>query len=150
MKIAWPPGLFLFPEGDGAIDLTGRARIVVHGPHQPLKAGEWRIAARFSVDTEGHPIVLRFEWGGAHDVTGSTVTIATSGLYEMNLDYDWPAGGPAALRVWVAQPTFAGRLTFLGAEVEGLSDQSAPNRGPMGTDTPNTQSSTRIPRRLTP
>lgn len=128
MKIAWPPGLFLFPEGDGAIDLTGRARIVVHGPYKALEPGLWRIRVKVRVETEGFAIPLRFEWGGADDVTGETVHIETAGHYEMSLDYDWPDGGHAALRLWVAQPTFAGRLTFLGAEVERVPDQSPPNQ----------------------
>lgn len=128
MKIVWTPDLFTFPEGEGAIDLTGRARIVVHGPYRVLEPGFWRIRVKVGVETEGFSVPLRFEWGGADDVTGETVHIKTPGLYEMSLDYDWPNGGHAALRLWVAQPVFAGRLRFLGAEVERLQDQSPPNQ----------------------
>jgi len=128
MSIVWPPDLFVFPEGDGSIDLTGRARIVVHGPYKVLKPGRWRIRARFEVGIEGFPVPVRLEWGGAHDVAGETVHLDAPGLYEMSLDYAWPQGGLAALRLWVAQPIFAGRLTFLGAEVERLDDQSLPNQ----------------------
>ena len=70
----WPMDVFVFKnpvKADFAppnIDLTGRGRVVVHGPRYDLPSGRWRITARFAVETEGNDLYLKFEWGVGEDL----------------------------------------------------------------------------------
>lgn len=129
----WPIGVFIFKNPPKAgfappnVDLTGRGRVVVHGPRYDLPAGRWRIAARFAVETEGSDLYLKFEWGVGEDLETLEVMLQMSGGYEVVLDHAWTFPGPAELRVWASNAHFVGRMEFQGCRVERLADKPEPD-----------------------
>tara|TARA_R110002167_G_scaffold9750_2_gene45128 strand:+ start:421 stop:1290 length:870 start_codon:yes stop_codon:yes gene_type:complete len=121
----WPPELFTYPSGqsdDGPvqIDLTGRPRVLVYGPHIELPAGLWRATLQFVADPEGGHLKLRAEWGSGATITSARMTIGEAGRYAIRLDQNWLNQGPAEIRLWLDQASFAGRLSLLDVHVERL------------------------------
>jgi hypothetical protein len=121
----WSPALFTFPAGgpgDGPfqVDLTGRARILVYGPHIDLPQGDWRATVRVGVDPEGGRVRLRFEWGVGFAVTTASVAVQEAGRYAVRLDQNWAGSGPAEMRIWLDEASFGGRLTLVDVRVERL------------------------------
>lgn len=107
--------------GSPQIDLTGRTRILVHGPLFDLPAGHWRITARFRVTPEDVAYLL-FEWGVAGDVTSYHAELDVAGGYELALDHVWTHRGPAELRIWAERGHFLGRMVMGDCTVERLPD----------------------------
>lgn len=103
------------------IDLTGRARVIFHGPRFFLPAGEWRIRLRFHLDPEGRSSALKFEWGAANDFEVLELQLEVAGLYEIELTKRWDAPIAAELRVWAASAHFVGSLEFLDSNVTCLA-----------------------------
>lgn len=141
-KSVWGPEQFSFPangEEDGGpsrIDLTGRARMLLHGGHLWLPPGHWRATVRMAINPEGRDAPLKFEWGifwgvghdGANDLVSVSEVIEEPGFYTVSLERLWDVPGPALLRVSVTQPLFQGVLEFLDCTVERLPDP-APKLG---------------------
>lgn len=125
----WPRSVFVFTDPVKAgvappnIDLTGRGRVVAYGPRYHLPAGQWRITARFAVETEGSDLYLKFEWGVGENFETLEVLLQKSGGYEVVLDHGWTFPGPAELRVWASNAHFVGRMQFQGGRVERLADK---------------------------
>ena len=121
----WPADLFTYPAGRVTaaplqVDLTGRPRALVYGPHIVLPAGDWRATVRIGADPEGGHIRLRLEWGPAADMTTASVTIGEPGHYAIALEQRWRAQGAAEVRLWLEQAAFGGRLGLLDVQVERL------------------------------
>lgn len=124
-RAVWPTAMFTCPAGRPTagphqIDLTGRARVLVFGPHIDLPAGDWRATVRIGADPEGGRIRLRLEWGQGAGITAASVTIRDPGYYAIQLEQQWPGQGPAEMRIWLEEAAFGGQLTLLGVEVERL------------------------------
>lgn len=103
------------------IDLTGRARVLFHGPRFSLPAGEWRVRLRFHLDPEGRESPLKFEWGAAEDFETLELQLDTAGLYEVELSKRWEQPVAAELRVWAAAAHFLGAFEFVSADVAYLA-----------------------------
>lgn len=99
------------------IDLTGRARVIFHGPRFSLPPGEWRIRLRFRLDPEGRMSPLKFEWGATTDFEVLELQLEAAGLYEVELTKRWDAPIAAELRAWAASAHFVGSFEFQGADV---------------------------------
>lgn len=127
-KASWPLEVFRFktlersPLVPPKIDLTGRGRVVVFGPRHDMPTGHYRVTARFSVETEGSDIYLKFEWGVDHDLATLDLMLQKSGEYEIVMDHAWAEAGAMELRVWAANAHFVGLMQFHGADVERLPD----------------------------
>ena len=124
-RAVWPSDLFTCPaadmtDGPFQIDLTGRPRVLVYGPHIDLPAGDWCATVRIGVDPEGGHIRLRLEWGQGTGMTTANVTIRDPGHYAVRLTQNWPGQGPAEMRLWLGEASFGGRLTLLDVAVERL------------------------------
>jgi hypothetical protein len=119
----WEPDQFSYTSsgtsggGTSLIDMTGRGRIVLFGPHFTLSPGQWEVEIKFSIDPEGREAHLRFEWGVGNDVAFSYARIKQAGLYSVNLERVWTVPGSAEVRIWVYQPMFSGTMEFLGCNV---------------------------------
>lgn len=124
----WAVDLFSYPKGgelEGgapAMDLTGRARNLFHGPYFELPPGVWQVRLRFDVDPVGAPLRFKFDWGAGEDMTSVSPTIARPGQYNLTISRRWPAAGPAEVRAWIMQGAFQGRFEFHGCTVSRLAD----------------------------
>lgn len=119
----WGPALYRRPIGDPAagqpsvIDLTGRGRIIIHGPYIDLPPGAWRIEAEFLMDPEGQHTRLRFDWGVHPDFKTVSAVLTVPGRYAIELDKEWRERGPAQFRVWVDHGAFQGKLELARTRV---------------------------------
>jgi len=119
----WPWDTFDFTSGQeptgGAkeFSLTGRARIVVHGPYIDLPAGDWKISASFTAYPEDIAY-LRFQWGWGEDVSQYDVELAETGEYRVEMEHHWPHRRPAELRIWTLRAHFLGRMEMGDCRIE--------------------------------
>ena len=133
---AWGVNLFSYPVGKGFdggtpdMDLTGRARILVHGPHLQLPEGTWEARLMFGVDPEGSPIRFRFDWGLGEDFVETSHVVSRSGLYGLTLRRRWLEPGPAQARIWLMQGAFQGRFDFQGCTVLRVADDATADQTP--------------------
>jgi len=132
-EAVWPAERLSFPIGaefDGGpskIDLTGRPRIIVHGPYVELTPGIWRSELDIDIDPEGGVARLKFEWGVNLDVTGQVFEVSEPGRYRVQLDRLWEMQGPVQYRIWVSQAVFKGRVEVHSCRVTLIStDVPAP------------------------
>lgn len=122
----WGPEIMSFtrgqdPEGGSPeIDLTGRTRILVHGPNLTLPGGAWECAVRLSVMPDDE-VKLMFEWGSGDDVHRAHTVMTEPGDYEVTLDHSWLEPRPAELRIWAERGHFSGALRFHEARVRKVS-----------------------------
>lgn len=128
VEARWGVAHFSYPVGDGfdggqpEMDLTGRYRILVHGPYIVLPPGCWRVEAEFEIDTEGGLNRLRFDWGVGDDLETTSIQISQPGAYTLALTRRWVDAGPAQLRIWSEQAAFQGRFSFKGCIVRPAPD----------------------------
>lgn len=115
----------------GALDTTGRPRILVWGPYFALSAGLWRMNLRLDIDADAADRRLRIDWGGQSAYGSHEFTPGRAGLYEIEMDYLWTASGPAEMRILVMEGSFAGVITVLGVTVSLIDDAL-----PDGADAP--------------
>ncbi|NBW10313.1 MAG: hypothetical protein EBR82_20015 [Caulobacteraceae bacterium] len=113
------------------IDLTGRGRILIHGPYLSIPAGRWRVTFDFEFEIPVGSAPFRFEWGEVADVVFHDARARESGRYSISLERDWPATGRAEVRVWLYHAVFQGDFRLIGCTVErlseaGLTDASRP------------------------
>lgn len=123
----WPGELFSFkPEafhdGDADMDLTGRPRILTHGPYFYLPRGRWRAEIRFTIDTENRSVPLQFDWGTDGAFATYQTRFSKSGHYQLVLENDWSQPAPAQVVIRLSEGLFQGRLAFLGCEVTKVGD----------------------------
>lgn len=123
----WPARCLSFPVGedlDGGrpeIDLTGRGRILFHGPHLYLTPGVWRVTFQVSVDPEGSIPPLRFDWKHGDSAVHFDAPINQPGRYEIYLERRWDVVGPCQVSGILQQAVFQGRLELHDCRVEMLS-----------------------------
>ena len=113
-QAVWRPALFQWMSGDepGVADLTGRTRILQHGPYLDLSSGAWTIEVKFTISLHRAKVDLRFEWGTGHDVQSSTQIFDKSGCYSITLTKQWLEPGVGELRVWLDRAMFDGGLVI--------------------------------------
>lgn len=113
-QAVWQPALFHWMAGDeaGVADLTGRTRILQHGPFLDLCSGQWTIEIRFKISLHRAKVDLRFEWGTGEDVQSSTQILDKSGLYSITLTKQWLEPAVGELRVWLDRAMFDGGLVI--------------------------------------
>ncbi|MFC0632438.1 hypothetical protein [Brevundimonas balnearis] len=129
----WGPEVMSFtrgqdPEGGSAdIDLTGRTRILAHGPHLTLPAGAWECVVRLAVmpDDEAK---LMFEWGSGEDVHRAHTVMIRPGEYEVALEHSWSKPQAVEIRIWAERGHFSGSVRFHEATVRWLAQ--APGQVP--------------------
>lgn len=123
----WAPHIFDYTKGQARlggeplIDLTGRGRILVHGPYIALSHGTWRIEVEVEVDAQTSQVFLRFDWGTGTDVVSEDLVTSTSGRYRIVLDRSWDDNGEAELRVWAARPMFQGRIQITNSNLSKIA-----------------------------
>jgi hypothetical protein len=104
----------------GPIDLTGRARLLVHGPHLMVPEGQWRIRARFNLILGGPPVTLAFSWGCDESMPVFKRRMDQSGAFEIEMVTQAPFSADVQFRIALAVPVLQGELVFLSATIELL------------------------------
>ncbi len=126
-KALWPAAMMRFPQGrkdDGGlplIDLTGRARVLAHGPYVTLMPGVWRITYTVMIDPQGGVSSLVFEWGGASMVK-EQIKFSTPGIYQCQQTHTWTSAEPAQVRISLAQALFQGRFELMDMTVDRIGN----------------------------
>lgn len=122
----WPADAYRYPVGRPGsevesgrpdMDLTGRGRILVHGPYMPLTPGLWTLTVRVLARVPAAAQRLRFEWGVDLDTEVLDADLTRSGVYEICLSKLWASNGEAQLRIWTRQPHFQGYLEVLDSTI---------------------------------
>ncbi len=127
-EVEWKPSIFSYClrdkdyGGSPRIDLTGRGRLLMHGPALHLSPGHWSAELKLSVEREDSSPVLRFEWGHDPEFAVVEAVVTADGFYSVQLDRLWTAAGPAHFRLWIVNSVFEGRLDVLGCSVRRLAD----------------------------
>jgi len=122
----WKPDDFHYTNGSQRfggtpnIDLTGRGRILVHGPNIALTPGRWRLEAEFDLDSGGEIVDLRFDWGHGEDTTTEICKLTAAGRYRIELSRTWLETQTAEFRIWVQHGMLQGALRFEGANIQRL------------------------------
>jgi hypothetical protein len=121
--MAWGPELF-HPSAAGgvgcprAIDITGRARILLFGPFIPLPPGCWSVQVDFEVCDEAARYPFLVEFGTVDDFSGESVPARAPARRSVRLEHTLRQTAPVEVRLWVSRAAFHGEVRFLGAQIE--------------------------------
>lgn len=123
---SWAPADFMIDPKhervDGApdirIDLTGRARCLVHGPYVALPKGHWRATVRFSVDDSACRYPLRFEWGPLAQFAAFEAFPDKPGHFVVEIAHDFDEAAICEMRLILPESSLAGILTLEGVDIE--------------------------------
>ncbi|QSF54718.1 hypothetical protein [Brevundimonas fontaquae] len=123
----WPSHVFsyqseAFVDGSPDIDLTGRPRMLLHGPYVFLPIGRWRADIRFAVDPEGGAAPLRVQWGKDGDYATLEFRVAQGGEYSVSLEHDWKEPAPAQVVIWVTEAVFRGHFMYRGCSIDMIAE----------------------------
>ena len=127
--IQWSEALFDYcPKGSlnapipGMLDITGRPRMLVHGPYLSMPTGLWRACIRFGVDQDAAKHQYRLDWGTRTATVSEYVTPTSPGIYELMLDFDWTEVDVAEVRLILMEGSFTGALLFQGITVARINE----------------------------
>jgi hypothetical protein len=136
--INWAQELFFIGDqtaepATGGVDITGRARCLLRGPHIMLPPGDWSLTAslHFSSDAAEHGFVLEATAGAA--LSRTIIRPAAAGLVEANLSLVLAelSDEPIELRLYNERPAFGGHVSLLQvtAVQQHAAIESAPEIG---------------------
>ena len=135
-SIVWERELFFLGDrpnerADGLVDITGRARCLLHGPYIMLPPGPWSLSLSllFSSGTVDHDFVI--EVVGDQHVASCTIRPQTEGVHEANLRFtlEPTTDHPTAIRLSSQRAAFDGTVALLRANL--IPDETAvPDRLP--------------------
>jgi hypothetical protein len=122
--IAWERELFFLGDRPnertaGLIDVTGRARCLLHGPYIMLPPGPWSLSLNllFSGGAVDHDFLI--EVVGDQQVASCTVRPEAEGLHEVNLQFtlDATTDHPIAIRLSTQRAAFDGTVALVRANL---------------------------------
>ena len=103
---------------DIRIDLTGRARCLVHGPYVALPKGRWRATVRFSVDASACRHPFRFEWGALAQFGSFEAFPEKPGHFLVEIAHTFDEAALCEMRLILPESSLAGVLTLEGVGIE--------------------------------
>lgn len=106
----------------GDLDLTGRARYLLHGSYHWLPRGLWRVTVTLAVDADGGAHTYRVEWGGLSSFSQHAIRPNRPGRYCLTIDHRFEAASPSELRIVLAQGSLGGNLVIENVSLERVSD----------------------------
>lgn len=124
LSLAWTYDLFFVgdrPEerASGPIDITGRARCLLNGPHVMLPTGSWSLSltALFSREAAEHEFIASVHAGGS--LASGVVRPRPDGSAEVRLDFtlDDTIDLPVSIRVYSQRAAFDGSVVEVKATV---------------------------------
>lgn len=117
--VEWAESLFTYcPKAagnlpaTGVLDITGRPRMLVHGPYLAMPKGRWRGSMRFGVDKDAARHEYRLDWGIRTATVSEHAVPGQPGLYELTLEFDWTEVDVAEIRVILMEGAFSGAMVF--------------------------------------
>lgn len=122
--ITWERELFFLADrpserATGIIDVTGRARRILDGPHIMLPPGSWSLALKllFSRETTEHDFLL--EVVADRQVASRTIRPQAEGVFEVNLAFalEGTTDHPIAIRLSTQRAAFDGTVAVVGASL---------------------------------
>jgi len=120
--IIWERELFFVGDrpsdrATGIIDVTGRARCLLHGPHIMLPPGSWSLALKlfFSRETTEHDFL--FEVVADRQVASRIIRPQAEGVFELDLAFALEAttDHPITIRLSTQRAAFDGTVAVVGA-----------------------------------
>jgi hypothetical protein len=136
--INWAPELFVAGDrgtepATDSIDITGRPRCLLTGPHILLPPGAWSfsISLDFSADTVEHNFVLELTDGT--QLKRSLIRRERAGVFDarVTLALDELPNKPIDLRLLNERPAFDGYVRLLGVSVIRQSDDGESSSSPL-------------------
>jgi hypothetical protein len=118
--ITWAPELFFVGDrpgerATGGVDITGRTRCLLRGPHIMLPPATWSFSVAVDVSPEAaeHSILIEATAGGV--ISGTVLRPAGAGLIEadLTLGLDELPDRRVQLELSTQRPAFAGHLTLV-------------------------------------
>ena len=132
LQVVWSERIFRYDQRAarlaqhiGDLDITGRPRILVYGPYLAMPPGRWQARIRFLVNATAAGKEFRLDWGSPSDFATLLMTPPHSGVFEVDLEHDWPAVDLGEIRLWLMEGAFDGVLHFQGANVTFLGRSMA-------------------------
>lgn len=122
--ITWGRELFFLGDArqhraDRVIDLTGRARCLLHGPYVMLPPGEWSLTLSllFSREALDHDFLI--EVATDRQLASSVLRPAREGSFDAALDFavDDSSDHPVVIRLSTQRAAFDGALALVGAKL---------------------------------
>lgn len=115
----WPMNILTWEIGPepGRTDLTGKRRLIQHGPYLLLSSGSWTAEIVFELEMERAVTELRFDWGDGIDVVSASHRMTTAGAYSVSLTKAWSKPTTTELRIWLDRSMFDGSLKVLSTTV---------------------------------
>ncbi|WP_299175239.1 hypothetical protein [uncultured Brevundimonas sp.] len=137
----WSSGVFTYDDRNaatapqsGRLDVTGRPRFLMSGPHMSLPAGVWQAKVSLAFDHEVSNRRFRIDWGGMEAFTTWEFSPGRSGVFDITLTFSWDEPGPAELRLLVLEGVFHGSVVFGGAVISRISDPESASQDGGGAE----------------
>lgn len=120
--LIWERELFFFGETGaervaGTIDITGRARCLLHGPYVTVPPGAWSLALRLQLSREAADHEFRVEVFSDSQLASGTVRPEAEGRVDAHLAFevDGLADHPLSIRLSTQRAAFDGAVTLINA-----------------------------------
>ncbi|ADL02583.1 hypothetical protein [Brevundimonas subvibrioides] len=115
----WPIELFHWESGPepGFTDLTGKRRLIQHGPYLLLSSGTWTAEIVFELSMDRAFTQLRFDWGDGTDIVETSQRLSSAGVYSVSLTKAWTRPTTTELRIWLDRSMFDGSLRIRSTKV---------------------------------
>lgn len=132
LSVTWAHDLFFLGDrpqerASGPIDITGRARCLLHGPHIMLPPGSWSLSltALFSREAAEHEFLV--EVGADRPLASAMIQPQPEGSAEVALDFvlDDAIERPIAIRVHSQRAAFDGAIVVVRATLVRAVDAAA-------------------------
>jgi hypothetical protein len=141
--IIWEHGLFSLGDrpgerATGPIDVTGRARCLLDGPHIMLPPGSWSLSLQllFSRETTEHDFLL--EVVADRQVASRSIRPQAEGAHEVNLAFalEDTTDHPISIRLSTQRAAFDGTITLVRAVLSTDGAALAGERAAVAATTP--------------
>lgn len=116
---AWPMSILTWEKSlePGQTDLTGKRRLIQHGPYLLLSPGSWTAEIAFELSIDRAVTELRFDWGDGTDIEVVSHRLNAAGIYSVSLTKSWSKPTTTELRIWLDRSMFDGSLKILSTKV---------------------------------
>jgi hypothetical protein len=120
--LIWEPELFFLGEtgaerAAGTVDITGRARCLLHGPYVTVPPGAWSLTLRLRLSREAADHEFQVEVVADSQLASGTLRREGEGPVEAHLAFevDGLADHPLSIRLSTQRAAFDGAVTLINA-----------------------------------